>query len=176
MQKGSSSGSSSSSSSSRFIIGDGDDSYIEQLKLLIKNKKVDNIFFTGFLTGKAQEAMMQQLSYLVLPSKSENFGMVVTEALARQIPVIASKGTPWKELNTHRCGWWIDSDLASLSNALEAALNLDETQRLEMGKNGRALVENKYSKEAVSKMMITFYKWILSETKELPPFVNIRSC
>jgi len=158
------------------IIGDGDDSYIEQLKLIIKNKKLDNIFFTGFLTGKVQEEVMQQLSYLVLPSKSENFGMVVTEALARQIPVIASKGTPWKELNTHRCGWWIDSDLASLSNALEAALNLDETQRLEMGKNGRALVENKYSKEAVSKMMITFYKWILSETKELPSFVNIRSC
>ena len=158
------------------IIGDGDDSYVEQLKLIIKNKKLDNIFFTGFLTGKVQEAMMQQLSYLVLPSKSENFGMVVTEALARQIPVIASKGTPWKELNTHRCGWWIDSDLASLSNALEAALNLDETQRLEMGINGRVLVENKYSKEAVSKMMITFYKWILSETKELPPFVNIRSC
>jgi glycosyltransferase involved in cell wall biosynthesis len=157
------------------IIGEGDEDYIGELKSLIEKNHINNVVFTGFLTGKAQEDMMQQLSYLVLPSKSENFGMVVSEALARQIPVIASKGTPWEELNTHQCGWWIDSDLESISETLQKALNLDETKRLSMGENGRILVENKYSKEAVSNMMTIFYEWILSDTKELPSFVYIKS-
>ena len=156
------------------IIGDGDEVYVEQLKSLIKNHNIDNITFTGFLSGKAQEVVMQELSYLVLPSKSENFGMVVPEALAREIPVIASKGTPWEELNTEQCGWWIDSELSSLSTTITEALNLDEAKRLEMGKNGRNLVENKYSKEAVSEMMTIFYEWILSKTKELPSFVHLK--
>lgn len=156
------------------IIGDGDEVYVEQLKNLIKVHNIDNITFTGFLSGKAQEKVMQQLSYLVLPSKSENFGMVVPEALAREIPVIASKGTPWEELNTEHCGWWIDSELSILSHTIAEALSLDETKRLEMGKNGRALVENKYSKKAVSEMMTIFYEWILSKTKELPSFVHLK--
>ena len=100
--------------------------------------------------------------------------MVVPEALAREIPVIASKGTPWEELNTEQCGWWIDSELSSLSTTITEALNLDEAKRLEMGKNGRNLVENKYSKEAVSEMMTIFYEWILSKTKELPSFVHLK--
>lgn len=156
------------------IIGDGDESYIEKLKLLINKNNIKNIVFTGFLFGKEQEDIMQQLSYLVLPSKSENFGMVVPEALARGIPVIASKGTPWEELQIQHCGWWFDSDLKSLSAVLQEALNLDESKRMEMGKNGRVLVGKKYSKEAVSHMMTLFYKWILSDTKELPYFINLK--
>ncbi|MDG5490129.1 glycosyltransferase [Psychroserpens sp. SPM9] len=157
------------------IIGDGEVQYVDQLKALIAQKNIENITFTGFLSGKAQEEVMQQLSYLVLPSKSENFGMVVPEALAREIPVIASKGTPWEELETHQCGWWVESDLERLSTTLLEAIQLDETKRLKMGKNGRALVENKYSREAVSAMMTIFYEWILTDTKEIPSFVDIKA-
>jgi hypothetical protein len=35
--------------------------------------------------------------------------MVVAKSLARGVPVIASKGTPWSDLETHRCGLWVDT-------------------------------------------------------------------
>jgi glycosyltransferase involved in cell wall biosynthesis len=157
------------------IIGDGDDQYIQELKVLIKKYNITNISFLGFLSGIDQENVMQQLSYLVLPSKSENFGMVVPEALARKIPVIASKGTPWEELNTYQCGWWVDNDLKSMASALETALSLDESERLKMGEIGRALVEKRYSIQAVSDMMFEFYTWLLSDSGKAPSFVNIKS-
>jgi glycosyltransferase involved in cell wall biosynthesis len=96
--------------------------------------------------------------------------MVVPEALLREIPVIASKGTPWEELNTHHCGWWVDMGVEPLRVALEEALSLPESKRLEMGKIGRNLVEEKYSIEAVAEKMIQLYKWILKEG-EKPEFV-----
>ncbi|XHU13179.1 glycosyltransferase family 4 protein [Amycolatopsis sp. WGS_07] len=46
--------------------------------------------FTGPLSGPALEAAYDRADLLVLPSHAETYGMVVTEALAREIPVLAS--------------------------------------------------------------------------------------
>jgi glycosyltransferase involved in cell wall biosynthesis len=153
------------------IIGDGNKKYKLQLFALSKKLKINNIRFTGFVTGKKQNAVLNELSYLVLPSKSENFGMVVAEALTRGIPVIASKGSPWEELNTRKCGWWVDNNVEMLAKTIEKALSTDEIDRIEMGKRGYQLIKNKYSIECVAVQMLEFYNWILKNDKK-PNFVN----
>jgi len=148
------------------IIGDGDDEYIQSLKKISEKK----IKFVGFLDGNAKDEMMSNFSFLVLPSHSENFGMVVPEALIKGIPVIASKGTPWEELNTHLCGWWVENDVDTLTKTIETAINTTENERLEMGENGRKLVINNYSVDVVAKKMTKLYEWIL-KGDEKPEFV-----
>lgn len=143
------------------IIGDGDSDYKEQLIKLAQDLGVTNIKYTGFVTGKLQDDLLSELSYLVLPSFSENFGMVVPEALWKGIPVIASKSTPWEELETQGCGWWTNNDSESLAKVLEIALQLDETERLAMGKRGNELINKKYTLNAVAQMMKAFYVWIV---------------
>jgi glycosyltransferase involved in cell wall biosynthesis len=106
----------------------------------------------------------------VLPSKSENFGMVVPEALLRKIPVIASKGTPWQELDTHNAGWWIDIGVEPLVKTLIEAMNMKPEDLGIMGKNGRLLVEQNYNIEVVSKKMIELYDWVLNKGSK-PDFV-----
>jgi glycosyltransferase involved in cell wall biosynthesis len=53
----------------------------------------DRIRVTGALTGSALDQRWDVADLLVLPSRVETFGLVVTEALARGIPAIVSAGT-----------------------------------------------------------------------------------
>ncbi|MCX7862434.1 MAG: glycosyltransferase, partial [Bacteroidales bacterium] len=107
---------------------------------------------------------------LILPSHSENFGMVVGEALQYEIPVIASTGTPWSDLNTYQCGWWVNNDVDTLANTIEEAISLSDVEREEMGKRGRKLIEEKYRIEIVGKQMIELYEWIVNKIQK-PTFV-----
>jgi glycosyltransferase involved in cell wall biosynthesis len=52
---------------------------------------LDRVQFAGPLTGEALEQVYAAADLLVLPSHSETYGMVVTEALARGIPVLATE-------------------------------------------------------------------------------------
>jgi glycosyltransferase involved in cell wall biosynthesis len=152
------------------IIGAGDLEYEKELRGYIFFNKINNVSFLGFLNGEALTEKIRSLDFLILPSKSENFGMVVPEALIYGIPVIASKGTPWEELNTHNCGWWVDNDVDTLTATIEKAIHLPEEKRMEMGKRGQELIKNNYSVEVVSKKMIRLYDWILNGG-EKPEFV-----
>jgi glycosyltransferase involved in cell wall biosynthesis len=152
------------------IIGDGDKNYMHFLQTEKKRLNLKNVIFTGFLSGKAKEKALQSLSFLVVPSDFENFGMIIPEALIQGIPVIASKGMPWEELNTHHCGWWVDNDVETLAATIDKAIHLPENDRIEMSKLGQELIKNNYSVEVVSEKMLQLYDWILNGG-ENPKFV-----
>lgn len=155
------------------IIGDGDEEYVSFLKKEVIRLGLTNVCFTGFLSGKEKDETIASLDFLVVPSDFENFGMIVLDALMNQVPVIASKGTPWSDLEKFDCGFWVDNDIQTLASTLKHALLLDKETRIKMGMNGRELVKNKYSTTAVCSQMEQLYDWILHET-EVPNFVYLR--
>jgi len=57
-----------------------------------------DIVFTGPVYGEEKDSLYRLADLFVLPSFTENFGVVVTDALAFGVPVITTKGTPWQEL------------------------------------------------------------------------------
>jgi glycosyltransferase involved in cell wall biosynthesis len=95
---------------------------------------------------------------MVLPTYSENFGIVVAESLAVGVPVITTKGTPWEELNTTNCGWWIDLSELNLKKAIEKVITTDEKDIKMMGYNVKRLVNDKYDVSQVAKNMFKLYK------------------
>jgi glycosyltransferase involved in cell wall biosynthesis len=119
--------------------------------------------FLGPVAGDAKWSLYQQADLFVLPSHSENFGIVVAEALASSVPVITTRGTPWEDLVTHRCGWWTDNGPEPLAAALRDALNRTDEERHEMGRRGRQLVEQKYSWPGIAAQMHAVYRWVLGE-------------
>lgn len=152
------------------IMGTGSPEYENQLKELASHCAYKNIIFKGFISGREKYETLAIMRALCVPSDFENFGMIVTEALSVGTPVIASYGTPWEELNTERCGWWIDATVENIAAAIDQALSLSGDEVVSLGDNGKRLVAEKYSAEKVAQMMAQLYQWLLSEC-ERPEFV-----
>ncbi|MCM4155366.1 glycosyltransferase [Gramella sp. AN32] len=155
------------------IVGNGEEKYCEELQdLLIDKGLSEQIFIKGPMYGEDKLKEYQDADLFVLPTYSENFGIVIAEALACNTPIITTKGAPWEELETTQSGWWIDIGVEPLREALEEALQTPPETLSRMGENGRRLIEEKYSIEAVAKQMEELYTWIL-EKGEKPDFVNL---
>lgn len=70
---------------------DRDPDFVDQLRSQVgKNGIRDRVHFTGPLTGAELNAAYAGADVLVLASRGETYAMVVTEALARGLPVIAT--------------------------------------------------------------------------------------
>ena len=152
------------------IIGSGDKAYEKYLHDEVKRLNLSNVKFAGFLSGVKKDKAITGLSLLVVPSDFENFGNIVTEALVRGVPVVASKGMPWKELETYRCGWWIDNDQDTITKTIVEAYLAGELKRKEMGMNGKQLMLNHYSVDVLGAKMKSLYAWILGNGTK-PDFV-----
>lgn len=144
------------------IAGAGDPVYAKSLRELTAGLGVgDRVTFTGEVTGEAKRKLFQDSDLLILPSFSENFGLVVAEALAHGVPVVAGNGTPWAEVEKRGCGLWVENSPESLA----AAMARIGTQPLRaMGAMGRAWMKEDFGWERVAGTMLDLYETLARGT------------
>jgi len=81
------------------VAGPDQEGHAEEVQALARKLGVEADFqFIGSVFGKEKDRLYNQADLFVLPTHSENFGVVVLEALAAGVPVITTKGAPWSEL------------------------------------------------------------------------------
>lgn len=146
----------------------GPDSYghkKEVIASLRNNGILDEWEFVDELDDVKKWEAYRSADLLVHPSVSENFGITIAEGLASEVPVICTKGTPWRVIEERKCGWWIDIGVEPLVTALDVAMALSDAERREMGSRGRKLVEEKYTWAAVVKAMVKGYENVINMRK-----------
>jgi glycosyltransferase involved in cell wall biosynthesis len=130
----------------------------------------DSVVYLGPLWGDRQAEAYASAHLFVLPSYSENFGMVVGEALAAGVPVVTTQATPWESLVIHECGWWIPVGKDALKIALVDALGRSGSELARMGRNGRALIERQFSWTHRAEAMANLLAWVKNPSIETEGF------
>lgn len=141
------------------IVGPSEGGYAEVLQGLVTRLSAPRIRIEGPAYGGARAACYRQASLFVLPTRNENFAMVVAEALAAGMPVIATKGAPWADLGKEGCGWWVDYGVQAIVAALEVAMSSPPETLAAMGARGRGWMQREYSWRRVAEEMRAVYSW-----------------
>ncbi len=148
------------------IVGPEELNYVRKLTLLASSLRVRRIQFAGPLYGDDKRRAYEQAEIFVLPTRSENFGLVVAEALACGTPVIVTRNAPWEGVVTHGCGWYIDEGVEPLVACLDQALAFTPERLAEMGMRGRRWVEQNFSWPVIASRMAAVYAWILNRRRK----------
>jgi glycosyltransferase involved in cell wall biosynthesis len=127
------------------IAGPDNDRHLEEMRRLAKELGLQRVSFPGPVYAQAKRDLFLSADLFVLPTRSENFGMVIAEALGHGTPVVTTKGAPWHELVTRRCGWWVDVGAVELAAALREAMVLSVQERRAMGERGRTWMSGFFS-------------------------------
>lgn len=154
------------------IAGNGEDCYINSLRQRIAEKNLkDSIIIIPPVFGKDKHDLYCQSAIFVLPTFSENFGMVVAEAMSCGVPVITTTGTPWQELNDLDLGWCVDLSEENIANALSLAMDRGVDYLYHMGQKCSQYISDNYNYKAVAIKNFKVYEWILEQSNK-PEFVN----
>jgi glycosyltransferase involved in cell wall biosynthesis len=154
------------------IAGTGEGAHIQELKALATKLDVQRVEFPGAFYGDAKSRAYLRADLFVLPTHSENFGMVVAEALAHGCPAVVSLGAPWAGLQSQACGWWVANDVETLFATLDTALRTPTSKLASMGERGRKWMERDFGWTAVGQKMDATYQWLISGG-EAPQWVRV---
>ena len=156
------------------IAGPDELDHTEEVRDYVHSLQLDSrVEFLGPIEESKKGAVFASADLFVLPSFSENFGIVVAEALAYGLPVVGTRGTPWASLAERGCGWWVEPTAEALAVALSDAVDLTAADRHAMGLKGREYVRTAFSWDGIGLMTAQLYDWVLDLTSVVPQFVFV---
>ena len=139
--------------------------YLEKIKSKISEYSLeDKVTIVGSLKPYSNELLeiYKSSDFFILPSLHEPFGIVILEAWASNIPVIASKvGGIKKLLNDKKTGLFFESDsIESLNSQFKLLYNDSELQNA-LVKNADELVRKEYSWKTITEKLYDFYMKVI---------------
>jgi glycosyltransferase involved in cell wall biosynthesis len=146
------------------LAGSGESAYESTLNRLVNIRGGnERVVFTGWISGATKMSALRGADLVALPSRQENFGLSVIEALACQVPVLISPQVNLaEEIQNSRAGWLAPLDVRGQITVLTEALS-DKTERLRRGAAGRALVAERFTWTSVGSQLAELYASIMAD-------------
>lgn len=152
------------------IAGTDDDGHLAEIRRMVTLLGLrEQVVFLGPLAGEQKRQAFLDADLFVLPTYSENFGIVVAEAMAHGLPVVTTKGAPWGVLQEAQCGWWVEPTLKGVLEGLQDALAHSPEALSQMGALGREVVARQFGWLQVGRDMLAEYHSLVSPKAKSSP-------
>ena len=148
------------------VIGNDHAGLVPRLKSFCeRNGIADRVVWAGPIWGDERFWAMKQCDVYVHPSKSDNFGISVLEAMFCGAPILTTTGTPWQELADNKAGMVVEPSGDAIRRGLEGMLSFSEAERADLGSNARTLALQKYEWEPIARELVKHYERAISENR-----------
>jgi glycosyltransferase involved in cell wall biosynthesis len=127
------------------IAGPSEGGYRERLEAEARTLGLQGVHFVGELRGEAKTEALARASVFAFPTRDENFGMVVAEALQAGLLVVCSVNAPWSVLEERGFGRWVDDSPERFSDAIVDVLGWSAAKQASARDAGRAYAAKEFS-------------------------------
>lgn len=135
------------------LVGDGEDRHLIE-QVIAEHGVSGQVRITGFVDAATVRQVMLESRAMVLPSFAEGLPVVIMEALALRLPVIATRIAGIPELVDGECGWLATAGSEeALGLAIKQAMQASVIELRAMGEIGRIRVNEKHSSEKNSAIL-----------------------
>lgn len=121
----------------------------------------ERVTVLGHVSGERARVAWGAADAFILPSYSEGFSMSVLEALACRLPTVLTTACHFPELAQAGGGIVVEPTAAGVNGGLRELLDRSPSQRAEIGRRGRALVEREYTWGRQAARLDAVYRWIV---------------
>lgn len=105
-----------------------------------------DVQYKGELTPEQVVPTLSSYDFFFMPTKGENYGHVIAEALCAGLPLLISDATPWRNLSEQGLGWDLPLDNPSaFSDAIDELALMNKKDHYEIRKNVLEWAINKFS-------------------------------
>lgn len=140
-----------------WIAGTGEPEYEAWLRGRARARCAGRVRFLGWIEGEEKATILGGASLVALPSRQENFGIAVAEAMAAGVPVLVSPEVDLaSEVSRVGAGWVVVAEEAAVAGALEEIIRAPG-ERTRRGLAGRELVAARYTWRAVARELMGLY-------------------
>ena len=141
-----------------------DDLYWQKCKEAIADLPSNiNVQYKGEIDPISVSDILSKHHLFIMPSKSENFGHSIAEALSVGRPVITSHNTAWNNLEIYKAGLNTDLNVESISRCISFFSNLNELEYNEYVRGAKCYSkENSNESETIKAYKKMFFGGFLS--------------
>lgn len=145
------------------LAGIGERRYVHSLQQRAGTLGIgDATLFAGHVSGELKVSLLQRADVVVLPSRHENWGIALFEALAAGTPVVTSQSVNvWREAESSGGAIALER-VEDLAETLHGLLR-DDARRHRMGAAGRAWVLRSLDADAVAALYENHYRRLIRE-------------
>ena len=127
------------------IAGTGKKEFENDLRELVDKLGLNQkVIFVGQVEGIEKQKILADAFWTIMPSHTENFGIVVLESLAQSTPVIASKGSPWASLEDEQIGFWTENSPEMLASKIDDVFKMPDSEYEKYRSRCRGFVEREF--------------------------------
>ncbi len=127
------------------IAGPSNDNYGEAMKELAQTKGMQDVLFTGMVSGEIRASLLASAELFVQPSYLESFGMSVVEALSVGTPVLVTDNVGvYQEIKQLNAGLIAQPTKESIKEQISVWCGMTAREKDEFSKNAISCFDEKF--------------------------------
>jgi len=136
------------------MVGPDDRGHLAKMKKYFASKCSEGSFaFRSAAYGEVKARILRDATAFVLPSRSENWSVSISEAMASGLPVICTKGAPWECIPQIGAGWRTEISAEGLKKGLKEMMAKSDDELHEMGLRGMKWVQANLDWKSIGDLM-----------------------